>query len=90
MILENREEIEKRNKSRNNKYQYKMNVNAVISELKENVILLLITDSNRKKKKLLQDIYFAITNAVIPIRPGRSFERKKKHYSVKYHQNDKA
>lgn len=90
MILENKEEIEKRNESGKNKYQYKINVNAVVSELKENVILLLISDSSRKKKKLLRDIYSAITNAVIPIRPGRSFERKKKHYSVKYHQNDKA
>ena len=90
MILENREEIELRNAESNNKYQYKINVNTVISELKENVIMMLITDSKRQKKKLIKEIYQVISHSVVPIRPNRSFPRTKKHHSVKYHQNDRA
>lgn len=90
MILENKEEIDERNASRDNKYEYKINVNAVVSELKESVILLLITDSKRKKRKILNNIYSFISNAVVPIRPNRSFERTKKHRANKFHQNDKS
>ena len=90
MILENREEIELRNAESDNKYQYKINVNTVISELKENVIMMLITDSKRQKKKLIKEIYQVISHSVVPIRPNRSFPRTKKHHSVKYHQNDRA
>lgn len=90
MIIENREEIERRNISGSNKYQYKANVNTVISEMKENVIMLLITESKRKQRKLLKNIYSTISRAVVPIRPNRSFERSKKHHSVKFHQNDRA
>jgi hypothetical protein len=90
MILECEDEIAKRNNEKNNKYDYKANVNAVIAELRKNVILMLITDSNRKKRKLLKGIYNSIVNAVLPIRDNRSFERVRKHRSNKYHQNDKA
>ncbi|MEE0873834.1 MAG: hypothetical protein UIH27_10305, partial [Ruminococcus sp.] len=62
----------------------------VISELTENVIMMLITDSKRQKKKLIKDIYQVISHSVVPIRPNRSFPRTKKHHSVKYHQNDRA
>ena len=90
MILENKDDINRKNKVTNNKYQYKINVNAVVSELKESVILLLITDSKRKKIKILKNIYKFISRAVVPIRPNRSFVRAKKHRANKYHQNDKS
>ena len=90
MILENQDEIDRRNDVSNNKYQYKINVNAVVSELKESVILLLITDSKRKKKKILKNIYTFISHSVVPIRPNRSFERTNKHRTNKYHLNNKS
>ncbi len=90
MVFENAEEIDRVHNSNDNKYQYKANINATISILKEKVILMLITDSPRKSKKLMKHIYSELAHAVVPIRDGRSYPRVKKHRSSKFHQNQKA
>ena len=90
MVFENAEEIDRVHNSNDNKYQYKANINATISILKEKVILMLITDSPRKSKKLMKHIYSELAHAVVPIRDGRSYPRVKKHKSSKFHQNQKA
>ena len=90
MVFENAEEIDRVHNSNDNKYQYKANINATISILKEKVILMLITDSPRKSKKLMKYIYSELARAVVPIRDGRSYPRVKKHRSAKFHQNQKS
>lgn len=90
MIIENKEEIDRIHNSKENKYQYKANVNAVISLLKESVVEMLYTDSSYKKKKLLKKIYSEIQRAVVPVRPGRSFARNKAHKSSKFPQNQRS
>ncbi len=89
MIDENKEEIDKRHNSGDNKYNYKANVNNVVSLLKTDLIELLYTDSDRKRRKLLKKIYVEIANAVVPERPGRYSSRSKKHWSVKFPQNQR-
>lgn len=89
MIFENAADIDRLHNSSDNKYSYKANVNNVISILKTDLIQMLITDSNRKRKLLFRNIYNQISYSVVPIRPDRSFLRKKKHFSSKFPQNQK-
>lgn len=79
MILENADQVDELQNSKGNKYEYKANTNAVISVLKIDLIKLFVTDSERKKRTLWKKIYRELSNAVIPIRPGRSFPRRRKH-----------
>ena len=90
MIAENAHAFDLAHNSKNNKYEYKANVNAVISILKDKVIEMLITDSPRKGKKLMKYIYSQLLSAVTPIRPDRSYPRVKKHKSSKFSQNNKS
>lgn len=90
MIFENADEIKRLHNSEKNKYEYKANINNVISLLKESVVQMLIVDSKFKRRKLMKKIYADITNSVIPIRNGRSFPRDKKHKSAKFAQNQKS
>lgn len=90
MIFENAAEIDRLHNSSDNKYLYKANVNNVVSILKTDLIEMLITDSKHKRKLLFRNIYNRISHAVVPIRPDRSFPRKKKHYSSKFSQNNKS
>lgn len=52
MIFENADAIDALHNSGNNKYEYKANVNMVISILKTDLIEMLITDSKRKRAAL--------------------------------------
>ena len=90
MVFENAEEIDRVHNSNDNKYRYKANINTTIALLKEKVILMLITDSPRKSKKLMKQIYSELARAVVPIRDGRSYPRVKKHKSSNFPQNQKA
>lgn len=72
-----------------NKYQYKQNMNLTISELKQNVLKLLLTNSKAKQSLLLLQISNRLKNAVVPIRPNRSLKRIVRHRSLKFPQNFK-
>ena len=89
MIAENADEIDRLHNSGQNKYQYKANVNTVISVLAEKVVQLFIV-SNRERKKILKFIYSEIQHSVVPIRPGRSNPRFRKHKSSHFSQNQKS
>lgn len=90
MIFENAEAIDAMHNSSENKLAYKANVNTVVSILKTDLIEMLITDSKRKRSALFKNIYFEISHAVVPVRPNRSFPRKKSHFHSNFHQNQKS
>lgn len=90
MIFENSDEIDKLHNSKDNKYKYVANVNNTISLLKENVVALLVTDYEIKRRKLLKHIYSDLVRAVVPIRNGRAFPRHVAHPAIKFHQNQRA
>lgn len=77
-------EIEKINRSGKNKYQYQMNRALTISLLKESFVELVITDSDRKRRKLHRHIQNELMSSLLPIREGRSFPRHKKHPAIKF------
>lgn len=68
--------IEKENKDKNLKYEYKVNTNILIGKLKNSLVLMLLETKPRKRSKILKKIMKEISDNTIPIRPGRSFERR--------------
>ena len=89
MAFELRDEIKAVHSSSENAYAYKLNIRATISELKRNVIEMLITDSRLQREMLFQKIARRLMRAVCPIREARSLPRKKKHMTAKFYQNRK-
>ena len=87
MALDCEEEIAQRCKDKNLKYQYKANISMTISILKFSLIEMFTYKSQKKRDKILDNIYHQLLTCVTPIRPGRSFGRNKKHKSQKYPQN---
>lgn len=81
--------IEAKHNKPTNMYTYKLSLKAVILELREHVVEMILADSRRKCNKILKHIAFRLQNAVVPVRPGRSFPRKRKHNSAKFSQNTK-
>lgn len=84
---ENENMINRLHNSQDNIYFYKANINQVISILKTKVVKMVMYAGTRKGDRLLKYIYKEICSAVIPIRPGRSFPRIKKHPHNKFSQN---
>jgi hypothetical protein len=81
-------EIEQQETSYEKKYDYKINKNIGIAILKDNLIEALIDpeiclrDFSDRIKRLMK-------KNLVPIRPERSFSRKKKHLCHKYHMNQR-
>lgn len=76
--------IENDNKDKNLKYEYKTNLNILIGNLKDNLILLFIERSPRKRNKIYKNILNEVSKRRIPIRPGRQYSRNKKVKRGKY------
>lgn len=70
------QDIKEKYKDKNLKYEYKVNTNILIGKLKDNLILMMLEWSPRKRSKMLKEIKAEIQRNIIPIRPDRSFERK--------------
>ena len=83
------EEIEAAHSDPKNKYEYRMNLNMTISELKRVVIEMLISKSNLKRLRLFGRMKSRLMKAVVPVRPNRNFPHEKRHKSAKFSQNTK-
>ena len=89
IAIDYRDEIEAIHNISENSHKYKMNVNLTISQLKQNVISLLLCDSDAMQALLLTRIARRLKSAVVPARSGRAFPRKKQHAQSKFPQNRK-
>lgn len=83
------EEIEATHSTPENRYAYRMNIAATISELKRTVVEMLKTSSWAKRERLYTHMVARLTKSVVPVRPNRSAERVKRHKSMKYPNNVK-
>jgi len=68
--------IYEENKDKNLNYEYKVNTNILIGKLKNSLVSMLLEQSPRKRSKVLKQIMREISRNIIPIRPGRKFERR--------------
>ena len=83
------EEIEAAHSTPENRYAYRMNIAATISELKRTVVEMLTTSSWAKRERLYTHMVARLTKSVVPVRQNRSAERVKRHKSMKYPNNVK-
>ena len=81
------EEIEAAHSDPENKYKYRTNRNAVISELKRTAVEMIITRSKIKKAMLFHTMKCRLMKAVVPVRPNREYPRERKHKAARYSQN---
>jgi hypothetical protein len=87
--IEADESIKERNAGKVLKYEYKVNINLLIGKLKDNFVLMMLEEKPKKRTTMFKKIMKEISRNVVPIRPGRSFERKKGLRSNKFPLNQK-
>jgi hypothetical protein len=68
--------INKNNKGKELKYEYKVNTNILIGKMKNSLVLMLLEDRPRKRNKMFKKVMREISRNIIPIRPNRSRTRK--------------
>ena len=89
LMFDNREEIEAYNASEPRKYAYKQNVNTTIGLLKDELLYMFLEDSpHRRKRRMLRLMTHALRN-LVPIRPNRSFPRRRSHPSNSFPANSR-
>ncbi len=69
------EEIESSRETKDNKYQYKVNLNELVGILKDKLILAIAQHSPDKQTEMLNDILDEAKRFVVPIRPNRTTHR---------------
>lgn len=79
-----RSDIHKANKNSQNKYEYHLNTNQAIAELRGKIIELFMTDSQYLKRKIYRHIKKRLRKVLCPYWPNCSFPRIHKHRSLHF------
>ena len=87
LTAENEEEVNKLHNDKENKYQYKSNINYTVGLLKRKVVEMLIYAGTSKGRKIFKQIQKDLIAAVVPVRPGRTSPRTLAHRGNKFPQN---
>lgn len=87
LMFDNREQIDAFNASADRKFVYKQNVNTTVGLLKDELLLLLMDDSPRRRKRRMLRLMSHALRSLVPLRPDRSFPRKRSHPSNSFPQN---
>lgn len=82
-------ELESLNESRDRKYTYRINSSIAIASVKDYFVKVVMEDNPLKQKLMFIKLRKRLLSSVVPIRPGRSFSRRRKHTSSDYPQNRK-
>ena len=85
---EAQEEADKQREDKNNKYDYRINVNHEIGTLRGDFIDILLENDPEKRSVKFQNIMDLIARSVVPVRPERSNPRNTPR-DVKHHHNRK-
>lgn len=81
-------EADRQRKTKDNKYDYAININHEIGTLRGDFIDILLEDDTEKRAAMFQNVMDLITRAVEAVRPERSKPRDPPR-NVKYHHNRK-
>lgn len=90
VAIDAQEDIDEARKDKDNKYQYKANLNELIGILKDRLVLALVQDSPNEQAVIIDSILEEIKRYVVPIRPDRSTPRKASPRKSKFHHNQKS
>ena len=83
-------DIEAARQEKNNKYQYKANINELIGILKDHLVFALAQDNPDIQASIINFILNEIRRYVVPIRPNRSVKRNPSPRNSKFYHNIKA
>lgn len=86
---ESDELLENSQNEKENKHEYKTNLNVLIGTLKDRFVLMMLEKSKRKQNKMYNSIMEQVSKSVIPIRPERHNERIKSKSLETYKTNRK-
>lgn len=89
-LLDVNNELKRSGKNQKQKHEHKANVRMAIYELRNEFINLYTINSPRKRGKIFKKIMDRLIKNTIPCRPGRGFDRKKKHTSLKFPMSHKS
>lgn len=78
---------ERIDKNKRRKYEYKINMNILAGIFKKKYIDILLMNDEEEKEKKYFEMIDTMPKYLIPIKPGRIFERKKMHSMNKYRSN---
>jgi hypothetical protein len=84
MIRDADMEQQQKNKHKNYKHQMAININVSIGILKEDLIRMALEHNSENREQIFNDIIASMASHIVPVRPGRQFERKKKYPAIKY------
>ena len=68
------------------KYDYKVNMNVMVGTLRERFMEIILSEKEELQKKA-DEFNEEIKKYLVPIKPGRSFPRKRMHSMNKYRHN---
>lgn len=80
-------ELESISLSRERKYEYRINTTQAIASVKDSFIELVMEHNSHKLNRLLERLGKRLISSTVPIRPGRSFERFRKHKAYRFPPN---
>lgn len=87
LTAENEAEVNRLHNDKENKYQYKANINYTVGLLKRKVVEMVIYAGTSKGRKIFKQIQKELIAAVVPVRPGRTSPRTPAHPGNKFPQN---
>ena len=82
--------VQEQRAEKSNKYVYTPNMNQLIGSLKDAYIDAVFMRSKRKRRKRIKAVIIQISQAVVPIRPGRSTPRPLSPRNAKFHHSHKS
>ena len=77
------------NSNGNNKYVYIVNTAQGAAAIRDYLILAILANSTRKRRRLLNKMRRIIADSVIPIRPDRNVPRNANNRKARFHHNRK-
>lgn len=72
------------------KYVYKINESQAVNKIRDNLIKVVMAESKIERNKLFMKVYKQLQKELVPVRPNRTYKRKRKHPGVKFPQNQKS
>jgi hypothetical protein len=85
---EAQEAVDEKQKGKNNKYEYRVNVNHEIGVLKDRLVTAVLEEDDNKRRRIFDEINQLLISRIVPVRPNRKIKRKPPR-NQKYYMNHK-
>jgi hypothetical protein len=82
--------VDEERKDKQNKYEYKVNINQAVVAFKDIFKVALLIDDPVKRAEQVGSIIIKLSKNVIPIRPDRSIPRNPHPRKANFHHNQKS